>query len=229
MLRLQDEMRQLQQLQQQLQERYDEEQLQQLQQQAQQQVEQQRLQQKHEVGRHLLQMLLSNSTQLAARAPSHALLSHPVLGAALRATRVPMESAAATIALPTVALNVAPPAATTAGDSAAAAAAAVLPLWGVEDVQSTRQRLMVQQQQQPAASTSAVAPAVGAVAAAPQRQHKPHRDNEFYCVVCMDAERCVTLVPCGHRVLCRGCANSVRAANDECPMCRSPIKDAVSG
>ncbi|KAG1679173.1 hypothetical protein FOA52_000529 [Chlamydomonas sp. UWO 241] len=63
--------------------------------------------------------------------------------------------------------------------------------------------------------------AAGAAEAPPRRR--------VFCVVCMDEERCVTLVPCGHRVLCSGCTSSVHAVSDECPMCRAPIEDAVSG
>ncbi|KAG1679174.1 hypothetical protein FOA52_000530 [Chlamydomonas sp. UWO 241] len=102
----------------------------------------------------------------------------------------------------------------------AGAAAAVQGGW-------PRPRAQQQQQYPTTAGVSAAAPAAAVVAAAQQqRQRRPRLDDEFFCVVCMDAERCVTLVPCGHRVLCRGCTSSVRAANDECPMCRAPIEDA---
>ncbi|KAG1667907.1 hypothetical protein FOA52_013668 [Chlamydomonas sp. UWO 241] len=274
---------------------------QQRQQQQKHDAEQQQLQQKHELEQHLLMQLLSSGAQQPRplHPPLSVLLSHPVLGAALRAARVPMVAAGAAPAVPAVALAVAPSAATTAGaaaaaapasssaaaappagsaagpagatvpaagtsatpaPTAAAAAAAVLPLRGVEDVQRARQGLWVQQQLQqpqplpqqqqqqpaaeasaaaasaaaavPAASAAAAAPAAtaaGAAATAPQRQRKPRRDDESVCVVCMVEERCVTLVPCGHRVLCRGCARSVRAKNDECPMCRAPIKEAMIG
>jgi hypothetical protein len=39
--------------------------------------------------------------------------------------------------------------------------------------------------------------------------------QEDECVVCMDAARSVTLLPCGHRVLCATCCVNVRAANNE--------------
>ncbi|KAG1677335.1 hypothetical protein FOA52_010714 [Chlamydomonas sp. UWO 241] len=69
------------------------------------------------------------------------------------------------------------------------------------------------------AEASTSAPMVAAAAAL--------ADEESLCVVCFEEERCVTLMPCEHRVLCRGCAVNVRAKNDECPMCRAPIKYAV--
>jgi hypothetical protein len=43
------------------------------------------------------------------------------------------------------------------------------------------------------------------------------------CVVCMDADRGTTLVPCGHYCLCIDCASDV----DTCPMCRSHIDNVV--
>merc|ERR1712060_702750 len=39
------------------------------------------------------------------------------------------------------------------------------------------------------------------------------------CTICMDAPSKVRLVPCGHRVLCAGCARRV----DMCPLCRARI------
>jgi hypothetical protein len=51
------------------------------------------------------------------------------------------------------------------------------------------------------------------------------------CVVCLDARPSVTTHPCGHRVLCGGCAQLVAAGKGECPMCRAPVVryDACSG
>jgi hypothetical protein len=43
------------------------------------------------------------------------------------------------------------------------------------------------------------------------------------CVVCLDARPSVTTHPCGHRVLCGGCAQLVAASRGECPMCRAPV------
>ncbi|KAG1677334.1 hypothetical protein FOA52_010713 [Chlamydomonas sp. UWO 241] len=78
-----------------------------------------------------------------------------------------------------------------------------------------------------AAAVAAGPSSAAAVAAAPQQQQRPSRDEETLCVVCFEEERCVTLMPCEHRVLCDVCAVNVRAKNDECPMCRAPINHAV--
>ncbi|KAG1669074.1 hypothetical protein FOA52_003992 [Chlamydomonas sp. UWO 241] len=158
-----------------------------------QQQEMLQLQQKHQEELLLLLSVGAQPRQLLA--PSHALLSHPVLGAALRAARVP------TVAAPGAADGARMPSAVPIAASPTAAAAA--------------------------AAAAAASPA-GAASVLLQRQRMPRRDEESLCVVCMDAERCMTLLPCRHRVLCRSCAGSVRAKNDECPMCRCPIKDAVS-
>ncbi|KAG1672360.1 hypothetical protein FOA52_010978 [Chlamydomonas sp. UWO 241] len=53
-------------------------------------------------------------------------------------------------------------------------------------------------------------------------------DDGTMCVVCMDVARSVTLMPCGHRVLCEGCCSSVHVSNGECPMCRTPIEGAYA-
>jgi len=42
------------------------------------------------------------------------------------------------------------------------------------------------------------------------------------CVVCMEAQAVVALMPCGHRCVCEGCATVLR----QCPMCREPIVEA---
>lgn len=48
------------------------------------------------------------------------------------------------------------------------------------------------------------------------------------CVVCMDAPACGTLQPCGHAVLCRACAETVRATTLLCPCCRLPCFAGVT-
>ena len=44
-------------------------------------------------------------------------------------------------------------------------------------------------------------------------------EDRLLCVVCQDAERGVLLVPCGHCVLCAGCA----PACAQCPICRAGV------
>jgi hypothetical protein len=83
-----------------------------------------------------------------------------------------------------------------------------------------------------APAAAAQPPAAGVVAsstthptpsspAAGPRPRKPRSRAE--CVVCLDARPSVTTHPCGHRVLCGGCAALVAAGKGECPYCRAPV------
>ncbi|XP_044522189.1 baculoviral IAP repeat-containing protein 2-like [Gracilinanus agilis] len=47
--------------------------------------------------------------------------------------------------------------------------------------------------------------------------------EERTCKVCMDKEVSVVFIPCGHLVVCKECASSLR----KCPICRSTIKGTV--
>ena len=42
------------------------------------------------------------------------------------------------------------------------------------------------------------------------------------CVICLEKEAVVALIPCGHRCACEACAPSLR----NCPMCRQPVREA---
>ena len=42
------------------------------------------------------------------------------------------------------------------------------------------------------------------------------------CVICLENEAVVALIPCGHRCACEACAPSL----NNCPMCRQPIREA---
>ncbi|KAG1665031.1 hypothetical protein FOA52_003206 [Chlamydomonas sp. UWO 241] len=44
------------------------------------------------------------------------------------------------------------------------------------------------------------------------------------CTVCMDRPCSVTLLPCGHRVLCAACCVGVRSGNGKCLVCRQRIE-----
>ena len=46
--------------------------------------------------------------------------------------------------------------------------------------------------------------------------------TSLQCVVCMSSERSHVAVPCGHRVLCEGCAT--KAKIKACPLCRKPVQ-----
>lgn len=47
--------------------------------------------------------------------------------------------------------------------------------------------------------------------------------EERTCKVCMDKEVSIVFIPCGHLVVCQGCAPSLR----KCPICRGIIKGTV--
>jgi serine/threonine protein kinase len=42
------------------------------------------------------------------------------------------------------------------------------------------------------------------------------------CVVCLEGEAVVAIMPCGHRCVCEGCATLQML---QCPMCRQPVQD----
>ena len=54
-----------------------------------------------------------------------------------------------------------------------------------------------------------------------------HHD-ETLCVVCMDSSRDTLLVPCGHVVLCSGCAQRIADSFKECPMCCAEIASVIN-
>jgi hypothetical protein len=78
-----------------------------------------------------------------------------------------------------------------------------------------------------ASSVAHTGPAPAAGTAATPRPKKPRSRAE--CVVCLDARPSVTTHPCGHRVLCGGCAQLVAASKGECPMCRAPVVRYAAG
>ncbi|KAG1662121.1 hypothetical protein FOA52_012983 [Chlamydomonas sp. UWO 241] len=151
---------------------------------------------------------------VAVRAPSAApqavpsvsrtLLNHPVLGAVLRSMGVRSGAAGSCPA-----------------DAAPGAASSSLLVHGIHQEQ--------QQQTQGGPSATTVEAAATAAAAAVVTSaggRVLHDDDDSLCVVCMDAARSVTLLPCKHRVLCAGCCPSVRKTCNECPMCRTPVQGA---
>lgn len=52
-------------------------------------------------------------------------------------------------------------------------------------------------------------------------------DEEHLCVVCMEQDRCVVLLPCSHMVLCAGCAPEVIKKTGACPICREPVQEQL--
>ncbi|XP_023565273.1 putative inhibitor of apoptosis isoform X4 [Octodon degus] len=61
------------------------------------------------------------------------------------------------------------------------------------------------------------------ISALPMEEQLRRLQEERTCKVCMDKEVSVVFIPCGHLVVCRDCAPSLR----KCPICRSTIKGTV--
>lgn len=59
----------------------------------------------------------------------------------------------------------------------------------------------------------------------PTDHHHEQQEENNHCIVCMDKEINVVLVPCGHMIMCDGCANKL--TNKSCPTCRKPITQIV--
>lgn len=52
---------------------------------------------------------------------------------------------------------------------------------------------------------------------------------EHQCVICLDADVSIMLMPCRHAVLCDECAGLVLAGAGQCPICRTQIANHTSG
>ena len=44
---------------------------------------------------------------------------------------------------------------------------------------------------------------------------------ESECVVCMDEENTHMFMPCGHKCVCKECADLIMGGTAECPNCRT--------
>jgi hypothetical protein len=132
---------------------------------------------------------------------SSALLSHPVLGAALRSARVRSGVASPSSVAPPAVPGAASPSSTIQGNRA-------------EQPQSPPQP-RPPQQPSPSGAPSAAAAAVATAAAAASGERVLDDEDDSLCVVCLDARRSVTLLPCHHRVLCAGCLAGVRETCNE--------------
>lgn len=47
------------------------------------------------------------------------------------------------------------------------------------------------------------------------------------CVICLEGEAVMAIVPCGHRAYCTDCASATSAAAGGCPVCRGPINSTM--
>ncbi|CAM9694931.1 unnamed protein product [Lampetra fluviatilis] len=61
------------------------------------------------------------------------------------------------------------------------------------------------------------------VQALPPEEELKRLQEQHTCKVCMDKEVSVVFIPCGHLVVCRDCASSLR----KCPICRAVVRGTV--
>lgn len=74
--------------------------------------------------------------------------------------------------------------------------------------------------------------AVGAIALANEEHPCPLSETpiRFLCVVCMEQEKSVVLLPCKHMCMCKACTQQILARGQDtamCPVCRGPIHDIM--
>lgn len=64
---------------------------------------------------------------------------------------------------------------------------------------------------------------ISSSAGLPMEEQLRRLQEERTCKVCMDKEVSIVFIPCGHLVVCKECAPSLR----KCPICRGTIKGTV--
>ena len=62
--------------------------------------------------------------------------------------------------------------------------------------------------------------------AAPAAETVHDDKNRWLCVVCLEAEKVVALLPCRHMCMCAACTMSIMASSKQCPVCRTAISDS---
>mmetsp|Transcript_30242 Transcript_30242/g.59065 ORF Transcript_30242/g.59065 Transcript_30242/m.59065 type:complete len:110 (+) Transcript_30242:231-560(+) len=58
------------------------------------------------------------------------------------------------------------------------------------------------------------------------QQHEVNEDEDM-CVICMEGKATWTSVPCGHRSLCKTCAEHLRDSGRQCPLCRADVSSVM--
>jgi len=62
---------------------------------------------------------------------------------------------------------------------------------------------------------------------APAAAETVHEDKDRWnigpCVVCMEVEKSVALLPCSHLCMCVACTEIIMASTKQCPVCRAPV------
>jgi hypothetical protein len=57
---------------------------------------------------------------------------------------------------------------------------------------------------------------------------KIYGDEDTQCKICLDADRDVVIVPCGHYCMCADCANIIAGSTGKCPICRGHVNLVVT-
>ncbi len=52
---------------------------------------------------------------------------------------------------------------------------------------------------------------------------KIFESDTMECLVCLEKEHDVVIVPCGHFCMCNECANQIKCSSGKCPLCRGTI------
>jgi hypothetical protein len=57
---------------------------------------------------------------------------------------------------------------------------------------------------------------------------KVYETESDECLVCLDRDYDVVIVPCGHYCMCAPCANQLEVSTGKCPLCRGGIERVVT-
>jgi hypothetical protein len=58
------------------------------------------------------------------------------------------------------------------------------------------------------------------------REVEREREDKL-CVICVDKEKCIMILPCRHLCICEGCQAPLRTHRNICPICRKPVKQLI--
>ncbi|XP_023323373.1 uncharacterized protein LOC111697564 [Eurytemora carolleeae] len=58
------------------------------------------------------------------------------------------------------------------------------------------------------------------------REVEREREDKL-CVICVDKEKCIMILPCRHLCICEGCQGPLRTHRNICPICRKPVKQLI--
>ncbi|WOL02814.1 hypothetical protein Cni_G11533 [Canna indica] len=56
-----------------------------------------------------------------------------------------------------------------------------------------------------------------------QQEYERLQNEKVLCRICFEAEICMVLLPCRHRILCKSCSDKCK----KCPICRMPIEERM--